>query len=109
LKRLTDTQKAEIRTLRASGLGYGTIAEQLSLSRNTVRSFCSRNNVPVEVNNNADDAHMAKKGMKFGNTVFIITTAHSESASETLVKKLEKLILDDAAKQSGSYQFVQAS
>ena len=108
MKRLTDTQKTEIRTLRASGLGYGAIAAQLSLSRDTVRSFCARNNVPAP-KETAANSRTAEKGMKFGNTVFIITTAHSKTASETLMKKLEKLILDDAAKQSGSYQFVQAS
>ena len=43
MKRLTDNQKSAIHSLRSAGLGYKAIAEKLSLSRETVRSFCNRN------------------------------------------------------------------
>lgn len=113
MKRLSDTQKTAIRNLRSSGLGYKSIAERLSLSRETVRSFCTRNDIPAK----ADTAELAGEKnhecgateIKSGNTVFIITTAYSEKATESLEKKLEKLILDDAARQSRCYQFVQES
>ena len=112
MKRLSDAQKTDIRNLRSAGLGYKSIAERLSLSRETVRSFCVRNAVSCR-NTEAEEPevhHSARCGrteMKAGNTVFIISTGYSEKASETLENKLEKLILGEASKQSGSYQFVQ--
>lgn len=133
MKRLTDTQKTEIRGLRASGYGYGTIAQQLSLPRETVRSFCVRNNKANEprtgITGTRTDS-LAPHGLKphnpstdslaphdlsaenasefrSGNTVFIIKTGYSETASETLEQKLKKLILADASKPSESYPFVQ--
>lgn len=117
MKRLTDTQKTTIKDFRAAGLGYKTIAERLSLSRETVRSFCSRNNIAAtpDVSTAALFAGMDGKPemidgaleIRQGGTVFIITTGYSERASETLKEKLEKLILGDVVKQSRSYQFVQ--
>ena len=110
MKRLTGTQKTAIRNLRSSGLGYKSIAERLSLSRETVRSFCVRNSVPAGTAR--QDAPCAgtenKSEFKAGNTVFIISTGYSEKATEPLEKKLETLILDAAAKQSRSYHFVRA-
>ena len=129
MNRLTDTQKTEIRGLRASGYGYGTIAQQLSLPRETVRSFCVRNNKADETHAGITDSigtdsmrtdgprtdGLAPHGLKSenasefrsGNTVFIIKTGYSETASETLEQKLKKLILADASKPSESYPFVQ--
>ncbi len=124
MKRLTDTQKTEIRGLRASGYGYGTIAQQLSLPRETVRSFCVRNNKADETHAGITDSigtdslrtdSLTPHGLKSenasefrsGNTVFIIKTGYSETASETLEQKLKKLILADASKPSESYPFVQ--
>ena len=110
MKRLTGTQKTAIRNLRSSGLGYKSIAERLSLSRETVRSFCSRNDIPSKRDANTSVTETkASTEMKQGGTVFIITTGYSEKASEPLEKKLEKLILDAVAKQSRCYQFVQES
>jgi len=129
VQRLTDTQKTAIRNLRASGYGYGAIAQQLSLSRETVRSFCVRNNKadepcagitdstgtdgPITDGPRADSLAphdlSAENASEFrsGNTVFIIKTGYSETASETLEQKLKKLILADASKPSESYPFVQ--
>ena len=110
MKRLTDTQKTAIQNLRVSGLGYKTIAEKLSLSRDTVRSYCVRNHIPAngttenqDTHNTADAVFHSENGkseIKAGNTVFIITTEYSRKASETLEKKLEKLILEAASKAS---------
>ena len=110
MKRLTDAQKTAIRDSRAAGLGYKAIAEKLSLSRETVRSFCSRNDIPSKRDAITSVTETkASTVMKQGGTVFIITTGYSEKASEPLEKKLEKLILDAVAKQSRCYQFVQES
>jgi orotate phosphoribosyltransferase-like protein len=110
MKRLTGTQKTAIRNLRSSGLGYKSIAERLSLSRETVRSFCVRNSVPTGMARQDVPCAEATRPseMKIGNTVFIISTGNSEKATEPLEKKLETLILDAAAKQSRSYHFVHA-
>ncbi len=105
MKRLTDTQKSAIRNLRSSGLGYKSIAERLSLSRETVRSFCVRNSVPTGAAGqdvSCEEATCSSE-IKIGNTVFIISTDYSEKATETLEKKLETLILNAALKQSRSY------
>ena len=42
---MTPEQKQAITALRASGCGYKTIASRLSLSLNTVKSFCRRQGV----------------------------------------------------------------
>ena len=101
MKRLTDAEKAAIRDLRAAGLGYKAIAEKLSLSRDTVRSFCARNGLqaadpPVAPKREVEE----KTEIRQGDTLFIISTTHSETATETLLEKLEKLILDAAQKLS---------
>lgn len=40
---MTGEQKALVSSLRASGVGYGTIAKRTGLSENTVKSYCRRN------------------------------------------------------------------
>ena len=39
---MTDAQRIQIRNLRAAGLGYKKIAEQMELSENTVKTYCRR-------------------------------------------------------------------
>ena len=50
---MTEIQRTQIAILRAAGLGYGKIAQQLGMSLNTVKSYCRRKgvngDVPVEV------------------------------------------------------------
>jgi endogenous inhibitor of DNA gyrase (YacG/DUF329 family) len=48
---MTDNQKAQIIKLRTAGNGYGTIAQTLGISLNTVKSFCRRN----DINGNIED------------------------------------------------------
>ena len=110
MKRLTDTQKTAIVNLRASGHGYKAIAKKLSISRETVRSYCSRHDIPAGSGRSRSTVCAGMRDVsevKSGNTVFVITTGYSEKATETLKEKLEKLILDAALKMPGSYQFVQ--
>ena len=38
-------QKTEIASLRSKGFGYTKIAQALGLSKNTVKSYCKRNNL----------------------------------------------------------------
>jgi hypothetical protein len=42
---MTDTQRAQIKELRLAGYGYKKIAQALSLSVNTVKSYCRKNNL----------------------------------------------------------------
>lgn len=42
---MNDVQKKDIKRLREKGLGYSKIAKRLSLSLNTVKSYCQRNNL----------------------------------------------------------------
>lgn len=39
-------QKNKIASLRKEGYGYSKIAQALGLSKNTVKSYCKRNNLP---------------------------------------------------------------
>jgi endogenous inhibitor of DNA gyrase (YacG/DUF329 family) len=47
---MTDKQKQQIITLRRNGAGYGTIASQLGVSINTVKSFCRRHSLATRTN-----------------------------------------------------------
>lgn len=40
---MTDAQKIQISNLRAEGLGYKRIAEQMGISENTIKTYCRRN------------------------------------------------------------------
>lgn len=42
---MTGTQKQQIETFRGRGESYATIAEAVSISENTVKSYCRRNNL----------------------------------------------------------------
>lgn len=42
---MTDIQKGLIDKLRSQGYGYGRIAAELSMSKNTVKSYCQRNKI----------------------------------------------------------------
>lgn len=39
---MTEVQKIQIGKLRASGLGYKKIAEQMGISENTIKTYCRR-------------------------------------------------------------------
>ena len=56
---MNDLQKSKITDLRSSGMSYAEIAENLGLSRDTVKSFCRRNNLAAETHKqqitNSDD------------------------------------------------------
>jgi endogenous inhibitor of DNA gyrase (YacG/DUF329 family) len=45
---MTDTQRTQIKELRLAGYGYKKIAQALSLSVNTVKSYCRRNGLNDE-------------------------------------------------------------
>lgn len=42
---MTSTQKQQIEILRGKGKSYAAIAETLGISKNTVKSYCHRNNL----------------------------------------------------------------
>ena len=97
MKRLTRAQKTAVKEMRESGLGYKSIANRLQLSRDTVRSFCVRNIATKDdtVHDSLPIDHEGKREFRAGKTTFLITIAHSETATEPLEKKLKELILDD--------------
>ena len=42
---MTIIQKQHIAALRTAGISYGAIAEELNLSKNTVKSYCQRSGI----------------------------------------------------------------
>lgn len=57
---MTDTQRIQIRNLRAAGLGYKKIAEQMEMSENTVKTFCRRNGLggTIALQGECTDKHL---------------------------------------------------
>ncbi len=49
---MTNEQKKQIMVLRRQGYGYSKIAQMLSISENTIKSYCRRNDLSLEALNN---------------------------------------------------------
>ena len=49
---MTNEQKEQITALRHQGFGYSKIAQTLSISENTVKSYCRRNGLDSDTLNN---------------------------------------------------------
>ena len=45
---MTDHQKTKVVEMRKAGCGYSEISKALSVSRDTVKTFCRRNNITVD-------------------------------------------------------------
>ena len=59
---MTAEQRIQIGNLRAAGLGYKKIAEQMGISENTVKTYCRRHGLGGNVaqqakNENIDESH----------------------------------------------------
>ena len=50
---MTDHQKAKVVEMRKAGCGYSEISKALSVSRDTIKTFCRRNNVECGSQNTA--------------------------------------------------------
>ena len=50
---MTDHQKTKIAEMRKAGCGYSEISKALSVSRDTIKTFCRRNNVECGSQNTA--------------------------------------------------------
>ena len=50
---MVPVERERILELRRRGLSYGQIAQQTSISRNTVKSLCQRHQVTIEANGNS--------------------------------------------------------
>ena len=109
---MTKEEKSRIIEMRRDGCGYKSIAASLGVPLYTVKTFCRRNalmsadiaemspcDIPSSPNANVSE-------IRLGNTVFVITTSHSEKATESLEEKLKTLITNAAAKECETYHFV---
>ena len=45
---MNDIQRKKIEEMRSKGCGYSEIAKALSISRDTIKTFCRRNNITVK-------------------------------------------------------------
>lgn len=59
--KMTAEQKCIITDLRNKGFSYTQIAEQAGISRNTIKSYCRRNNVKIEMERNKSDVLSCKQ------------------------------------------------
>ena len=57
---MNDEQKTQITRMRETGMSYDSIAATLSISKNTVKSFCRRNNLSGHRKQESDDAKPAE-------------------------------------------------
>ncbi len=53
-------QKAMLQRMRDDGVGYVKIAQELGISRNTIKSYCRRNNLGILKNTAPDMSHICK-------------------------------------------------
>ena len=110
---MTEGQKAKIVKMRREGCGYRTIGAALNISYNTIKSYCQRNSLGASFNPTDEKANPKcreqsdKTEFKSGTTVFVISTGHSESATESLDDKLKTLILKAASREAKSLYFIQ--
>ena len=61
---MTNEQRAGITALREKGYGYTKIGQLMGISKNTVKTFCRRNNltnVPGDVNTAGDDRQYCRE------------------------------------------------
>lgn len=65
---MTDKQKTEIIRMRHSGTSFTKISEMTGVSRNTVKSFCRRQNIDIKDDtwqeNTADEFYCKECGVK---------------------------------------------
>lgn len=54
-------QKALLQRMRDDGVGYAAIAQELGISRNTIKSYCRRNNLGILKNTAPDMSHLCKQ------------------------------------------------
>lgn len=59
--KMTAEQKYEITDLRNKGFSYAEIAKQMSISRNTIKSYCQRNNIKIATGLNKSDEMYCKQ------------------------------------------------
>lgn len=60
---MTEAEKQKINELREQGLGYKAIAKELSISVNTVKSYCQRHKVGMKLpvaNSSGENLHFCK-------------------------------------------------
>lgn len=58
---MTSEQKSKVNELRKNGLGYVKIGSLLGISKDTVKTYCRRNNItPEEQGNQNNDATLCK-------------------------------------------------
>jgi len=58
---MSNEQKQQITALRRQGYGYSKIAQTLSISENTVKSYCRRNGLSSDALNNTVDCKQCGK------------------------------------------------
>lgn len=66
---MTDAQRLEIQSLRASGCSYGAIAEKLGVKINSVKSYCRRKGLIGRVDTTPKEESTDKKCLCCGKDV----------------------------------------
>lgn len=72
---MTNEQKSQIKRMREEGVSYGQISAALSLSKNTVKSFCQRNGLS------------GKRGLKQNQSSVVFCPNCGKPVQQTLGRK----------------------
>lgn len=83
-------QKNEIASLRREGYGYTRIAQALGLSKNTVKSYCKRNNLSGEAFKNLRDTR---------NTLSSFCLECGKEVKQTADRKKKKFCSDECRRK----------
>ncbi len=103
---MTDNQKEKIKRLRVQGYGYKAIAAEIAVSRDTVKSYCRRNNlIDVEIIQTEDCCKECGKSIeqqkKMKKKIFCSRSCREKWWSEHLDKINRKAIYSFVCRNCG--------
>lgn len=99
MSKLSDIEKELIQKMRTAGFGYKAIATRISIPRETVRSYCIRNNLSVETESGVLD-HDAKIQCPSDSETFVDNT---ELENDIQSPANTEIGTSDVCKQCGSH------
>ena len=108
---MTQKLKDKIRSLRLSGVGYGSIAKQLNIPEDTVKTHCRRNGLtgqitlskegPTTLTTTYAPAPPPKnKRASYKHTACTVICTFSDTPDETAIEDIKRLLLNSISCKS---------